>query len=131
MKLLIDTNVVLEMLLWQQQADESIELFNRLGEHDFYITDFSLHSLGVILFQKNRREAFVQFLKDMIVNPVIEIKTLLMEDMDELTMNSRSFNLDFDDAYQYTTAIKFGLTIVSFDNDFDRTELGRKEPGEI
>jgi predicted nucleic acid-binding protein len=36
------------------------------------------------------------------------------------------FNLDFDDAYQYVVAEKYNLTIISFDSDFDRTELKRK-----
>ncbi len=39
--------------------------------------------------------------------------------------------LDFDDAYQYTIAAKYSLTILSFDSDFDRTDLGRKVPAEI
>ncbi len=44
---------------------------------------------------------------------------------------AQRFNLDFDDAYQYAAAEKYGLTIVSFDADFDRTEQGRKTAGEI
>ena len=38
------------------------------------------------------------------------------------------FNLDFDDAYQYSAAMKHGLMIVSFDTDFDRTTEGRLLP---
>ena len=41
------------------------------------------------------------------------------------------FKLDFDDAYQYVAAEKYGLTLVSFDADFDRTRLGRKTPEEV
>ena len=41
------------------------------------------------------------------------------------------FNLDFDDAYQYAVAERYGLTIISFDSDFDRTERGRKTPEEL
>jgi len=44
---------------------------------------------------------------------------------------TKKFNLDFDDAYQYAVAEKYDLTIVSFDVDFDRTERGRKTPGEV
>ncbi|HOV21970.1 MAG TPA: hypothetical protein P5150_03165 [Candidatus Ratteibacteria bacterium] len=32
------------------------------------------------------------------------------------------FNLDFDDTYQYVSAEKYGLTLVSFDSDFDSTK---------
>jgi len=38
---------------------------------------------------------------------------------------ANSFGLDFDDAYQYALAVKYDLTIVSFDSDFDRTTRGR------
>ena len=41
------------------------------------------------------------------------------------------FNLDFDDAYQYVVAERYGLTIVSFNSDFDRTERGRKTPKDL
>ncbi len=40
----------------------------------------------------------------------------------------KRFSLDFDDAYQYAVAEKHGLEIISFDADFDRTEIGRKKP---
>jgi predicted nucleic acid-binding protein len=39
-----------------------------------------------------------------------------------------SFGLDFDDAYQYVAAERFGTVLVSFDSDFDRTKRGRKSP---
>jgi len=41
------------------------------------------------------------------------------------------FGLDFDDAYQCAAADHYGLTIVSFDSDFDRTEKGRKTPDDV
>ncbi|MCX7855996.1 MAG: hypothetical protein N2556_08525 [Anaerolineae bacterium] len=41
------------------------------------------------------------------------------------------FGLDFDDAYQYVAAEKYGLTLVSLDADFDRTPLGRRTPGQV
>jgi hypothetical protein len=44
---------------------------------------------------------------------------------------AQKFNLDFDDAYQYAIAEKRGLTLVSFDKDFDHTDRGKKTPAEI
>ncbi len=41
------------------------------------------------------------------------------------------FSFHSDDTYQYTAAEKYTLTLVSFDSDFDRTERGRKMPGEV
>jgi predicted nucleic acid-binding protein len=43
----------------------------------------------------------------------------------------KRLGLDFDDAYQYVTAKKYGYTFLSFDTDFDRTDLQRKTPGDI
>ena len=44
---------------------------------------------------------------------------------------AQRFGLDFDDAHQYAVAERYGLTIVSFDSDFDHTELGRKTHEEL
>ena len=38
---------------------------------------------------------------------------------------------EINQAIQYVTAEKYGLTLASFDTDFDRTERGRKTPAEI
>ncbi len=57
--------------------------------------------------------------------------SLSYEDMGNVIEVSARFNLDFDDAYQYVVAEKYNLTIISFDSDFDRTELGRKTPKEV
>jgi hypothetical protein len=46
-----------------------------------------------------------------------------------LSMRSK-FNLDFDDAYQYIAASKYHYTIISFDSDFDRTQMGRITPAQ-
>ena len=44
---------------------------------------------------------------------------------------SQEFQLDFDDAYQYTIAEKYDYTLVSFDSDFYNTERRRKTPAEV
>jgi uncharacterized protein with PIN domain len=41
------------------------------------------------------------------------------------------FQLDFDDALHYATAKKHTFTLVSFDQDFDRTDLARTTPADI
>jgi hypothetical protein len=57
--------------------------------------------------------------------------SLSYEDMGNVIEVSARFNLDFDDAYQCVVAEKYNLKIISFDSDFDRTELGRKTPREV
>jgi len=41
------------------------------------------------------------------------------------------FQLDFDDALHYATTKKHTFTLVSFDQDFDRTDLVRKTPADL
>lgn len=40
-------------------------------------------------------------------------------------------NLDFDDGLQYYYAKKLGVNIISFDKDFDKTDLKRLEPRDV
>ncbi len=51
--------------------------------------------------------------------------------MNALSKFAESYNLDFDDAYQYTIAENYDLQLVSFDTDFDRTERGRVTPQQV
>lgn len=38
---------------------------------------------------------------------------------------SLTFNLDFDDAYQYVAAKTYDLSFITFDTDFDTCDLNR------
>lgn len=128
MRLLIDTNVFLEVILAQEKAEEARDLLSKIEEHEFFISDYSLHSIGLLLFRRKQHDVFQQFLTDMISNAGVEMIALLAKDMEAVINAARKFNLDFDDAYQYVAAEQYGLTIVSFDSDFDRTEKGCKTP---
>jgi predicted nucleic acid-binding protein len=93
------------------------------------MTDFSLHSIGVFLFQRGKQDTYERFVTDIIIKTGIGVIGLDERDTAMLGRVSKQFSLDFDDAYQYTAAEKYGLQILSFDSDFDRTEKGRKIPG--
>jgi predicted nucleic acid-binding protein len=58
MRLLIDTNIFLEVLLEQTRSDEAKELLAIIDTHDFFISDFSLHSIGLILLKRNKVDTF-------------------------------------------------------------------------
>lgn len=60
-----------------------------------------------------------------------ELVSLEPADMGRLVAVMDSFGLDFDDAYQYVAAERHEVELVSFDDDFDRTERGRVTPGEM
>ncbi len=116
MKLLVDTNIFLEVLLEQSRAGEARELLG-IGVHDFLVSDFSLHSIGVLLLKRNKADAFLKFVSDIVIRAGTAVARLNASDMAALVGHAASFSLDFDDAYQYALADKYDLTIVSFDRD--------------
>ena len=81
MKLLLDTNVFLEVLLAQSRADEAKALLTKTDTHDFFMSDFSLHSIGVILCKRNRADAFRKFLADMVAGAGTNVLLLKAEEM--------------------------------------------------
>jgi len=109
-----------------------VEQFLRFvpSEHIF-ITDFSLHSIGVILSRLKKWDLLNNFIDDLFINSALAILRLEPSDILLIIQNMKRYNLDFDDAYQYVAAKKHHLTMVSFDRDFDLTDLGRKTPGEF
>ena len=131
MRLLLDTNIFLEVFLDQENSEEARELLNKCERHDFFISDFTFHSIGLLLFRRKQYDTYRQFLNDMIFTAGVKIISLSPDDTESIIGSAQKFNLDFDDAYQYAVASNRELQIVSFDKDFDRTELGRKEPSDF
>ena len=131
MRLLVDTNIFLEVLLEQAKAEDARLLLAVVENHEFLVSDFSLHSIGLLLFRRGQFDVFKEFLADAISGAGTAVVSLAMPDMESVVESARSFRLDFDDAYQYALAEKHDLIIVSFDSDFDRTKRGRKTPAEI
>jgi hypothetical protein len=112
-----------------QKKSESF--LNAFPVDPLYLTDFSLHSIGIVLLKLGEPATFAGFVQDVLIDGDVRLVGLQPEDMTRLTEAARMYKLDFDDAYQYAAAAKFNFVIVSFDADFNRTERGRKSPGEI
>jgi len=128
---LLDTNIFLELLLDQDESGSVRTLLTSKNPEELGISDLALHSVGIILYQKNAAHIFSDFIEDLFGQGGITIFTLDCEDMKRLEQVSLSFRLDFDDAYQYGVAEKFDLALVSFDTDFDRTDRKRLIPADI
>jgi predicted nucleic acid-binding protein len=112
---LVDTNIFLEILLEQAKKGVCKHFLNtHIG--DLYISDFSLHSIGVILFRNEKEKVFQQFTQDVL--PKTQIITLAKHVYQELVENKRQFGLDFDDTYQFSIAKESGFTLVTMDGDF-------------
>jgi len=125
---LLDTNVFLELLLDQERADDVERFIQHHAEDPLYMSDFSLYSVGIILFRHGVHEMFNEFLDDVLVHGPVNRVVLPVEDLTGIASVAERFNLDFDDACQYVLAERHDLEIVSFDRDFDRTERGRTSP---
>ena len=114
---LVDTNIFLEIFLEQTKEENCRDFLNNyIGKLN--ITDFSLHSIGIILFKYNKEDVFQKFIEDIVPN--VKLLSLPLEKYIEVINVKKSLNLDFDDAYQYSVAKYYGLKIVTMDKDFEK-----------
>jgi len=74
--------------------------------------------MGVILFKYHKQDVYRKFIADMIPN--VKLISLPVMLYDKIIDMSQSFNLDFDDAYQYSTAKYYRLRVATMDKDFER-----------
>jgi uncharacterized protein len=125
---LVDTNVWLEVLLEQEKASESQDFLLNADAEDLAITEFSVYSIGVVVGRLKKMGLFRSFIVDTIENAGIRRIRLALEDLVRIPDVMEEEKLDFDDAYQYVAAERHGLSIVSFDGDFDHTRHGRMTP---
>jgi len=128
---LVDTNVWLERLLDQNYSEQIGVLFNKIPSSELFITEFALYSIGISMTHENRLDELLLFLKEVILESNVRIIRLNISDYELITDTVKKQGLDFDDAYQYVSAEKNGLIIVSLDKGFDHTDRGRKTPTEV
>jgi uncharacterized protein len=131
MMYLLDTNILLELLLNQAKADEVDRLLRATPPDTLCLSDFSLGSIGVILFRRKLHSLFLKAVDDLFLSGGLRIVRLDVTDMSKVLASSKKFGLDYDDSYQYSIAEKYNLILVSYDGDFDRTSRGRTTPGNI
>jgi hypothetical protein len=128
---LLDTNIFLEYILRRSRVEEVRDFFRRANLSTLHISDFSLHTIGVIYLREHKSREFLTFVHEDIIASGIRVISLTTDNFSKITEAANRFHLDFDDAYQYAVAERYGLSIVSFDKDFDRTEKGRLEPQDL
>ncbi|MFZ5519106.1 MAG: type II toxin-antitoxin system VapC family toxin [Candidatus Zhuqueibacterota bacterium] len=112
---LVDTNIFLEILLTQEKSEDCKSFLSKniavIG-----ISDFTLHSIGVILFKQNEEDAFLKFICDTL--PKINLLTLPKDKYDKLIDIKIRCGLDFDDSYQYYICKHYDLKLITMDQDF-------------
>jgi|SRR5665213_1321713 len=117
MNYLVDTNIFLEILL-NQAGRKKCEAFLQGEKGAAWISDFILHSIGVLLFRQKRPEVFRQFTADTL--PQLTILSLSEAGYSRLAEANTRYGLDFDDAYQFSVAQENRLAIATQDKDFQR-----------
>ncbi len=117
MNCLVDTNIFLEILL-NQAGRKKCEAFLQGEKGAAWISDFTLHSIGVLLFRQKRPELFDKFAADTL--PQFTILSLSKAGYSRLAEINNRHGLDFDDAYQFAVARENNLAIATQDKDFQR-----------
>lgn len=128
---LVDTNIFLEVLLLQKRKDEceSFLTLLRKGKQIGIITDFTVHSIIVIMSNFNKLDELKVFLLSLTAYKGLKIyHTSLAEEIKAAELALKE-NLDMDDAIQYTAALSLNVkAIISFDKHFNNLKIPRKEP---
>ena len=101
MNCLVDTNVFLEILL-NQGGRKKCETYLQGEKGAASITDFTLHSIGVLLFRQKRPELFDKFAADTL--PQFTILSLSKAGYSRLAEVNTRHGLYFDDSYQFAVA---------------------------
>ena len=132
-KIVIDTNVFLEFLLQQQRREESIQLMREVeqGRIDAYVTSFSLHSIEVLLDKHRKTRTLEQFLTRVVHAQGLTVYQTSPDEERQIAVLTQKIKLDFDDTLQYYVTQTLGAVLVSFDTDFDRTDMKRVEPSAL
>ncbi len=130
---LIDTNIFLEVLLNREKRKECEKFLKKVedGEIIGVVTTFSLHSIAIIIEKLKGLRYYKKFLEIIKTFRGLVIYSTTLLDEIEICKIAEKYSLTFDDALHYYVAKRFGLALVSLDQDFDKTDLKRKEPGEI
>ncbi len=122
---LIDTNIWLEHLLDQERSKEVGSFLAQTQAKDIWLTDFTFHSIAIILTRYGLFSSLADFTRDVVLDGGVILVRLVPENMERVIARMQESGLDFDDAYQYVAAETHGLNLVSFDKHFDATPNGR------
>ena len=128
---LIDTNIWLERLLDQERSAEVEQFLFSMSTDQLLMSDFTLHSISVILDRLGKHAALLQFIDDVLLEGGVAVRSVPPMSLHRVVDVINKFVIDFDDAYQYVVAEQANAIIVSFDKDFDKTDHARQTPQNV
>ena len=125
---LLDTNCFIQIVRQRPDAPQVVSLLAGVSPDRLHLTDYTLHSIGVIMRRFKQLQGYMAFLSGFSLGKGIRLVTVPVAQLDQVVTTSMTYNLDFDDAHQYAAAELHNLTLASLDADFDRTPRGRLTP---
>jgi len=131
---LVDTNIFLEVMLSRSKREECKKLLAMLrdGKAKGIVTDFTVHSIMVLMDRFKKLEELKTFLLSLMAHKGLYVYTTPVADEVNAVESAEESKLDVDDAIQYGTALSVNAdAIISFDKHFDNLEVQRKEPAQI
>jgi predicted nucleic acid-binding protein len=93
-----------------------------------HVLHFTLHGISAILGDP---KLVSRFLSEITTWRGLTVVDVPIDEEIVASELANSVGLDFDDGLQYYYAKKAGLQIVSFDRDFDKTDVKRVEPKDV
>jgi len=129
---LIDTNIFLEVFLDQDKSEDCLNLIDKVenGNIQAFITDFSVHSIGIIISEEKGTSLLAEIFSSLISFEGLTLVNASLEEQTSIAILANQSKLDFDDAYQLYFCKKYNVPIVSFDKDFDGF-VEKKDPRSI
>ena len=128
--MLIDSNIAFSLLLEQNDYEETTRLFDAIEHFALKVTilDFALYSMTINFLKRGHCKEIKQFLETLNSSGNISIyRPKPLEISEALGIDVK---LDFDDKLHYYLAKKKNLQLISYDADFDKTDLKRMTPAE-
>ena len=129
---LIDTNIFLELFLDQEKSVQCEKFLQEVseGRHNCYVSHFTVHAIEAHLGDKPVK--IEKILNSIIKSIGLDICYTDLKEELLVTELMEEKDLTFDDALLYQIAERQGIdAIVSFDTDFDETEIKRIEPQKL
>lgn len=133
---LIDANIILELLLDQDRAEECGELLAAIkdGDEEVIITDLILDSILIVMESRGKNPSeLATFLSSIAAFKGLKLYWLSLLDRLHATEHMAQTGLDFEDATAYEVCRRLSLDgIVSFDKHFEGLPgLQRFEPKDL
>ncbi len=133
-KVLLDTNILLEILLQQERFKECFHVLERLstGKFSAVVTNVAFLSLVIVAHRKKISSEKIEYFFSIIFGiPSLTIEVVDSSELSEIFRLSHEISLDVEDSIQYFVAKKLGLPLMTLDKDFTKTDLQIIDPKDI